>query len=277
MKKLKILPFILIIISVLFVFSSCANEKNATKYTQDIVILKDGSQIKGLIPPQQNLPYLQVITEDGTSKYIDKQKIKEVKNTDKIYLKDGTLVIGSIEDMIKVKEDDKTVEKVKIILKDGSVKTIPSTQIQNIQKTGTKKPEQLNPIEQFNEMTGNMGPDNIISKREDGKVDNGWLYTLIGILSVFAALTLMLIAFLLMKFVKPEEKKKEEESFKEKTATKVAKGTEDGITPEIVTAISMAINLTEESKVILTIDRKKSKSSNWAYAGWVENSERSDF
>lgn len=311
MEKIKKIIFILLIIISILIFASCGQQKIATKYVSDIVFKKSGEVVRGvfLTDPNDNSIFITIVLEDGTIKNLNKKDIKNIGLTDVVILKNGTNIMGSIEideeiftKSIDLDEDIKLSDisrvkfiennKVSITLKSGttvdcsidlknitiiesnySLTEIKASKISSILFRGTPKPKPLNPIELFNQMRKNMGPQNIIQTNPDSdKVENGWLYTIMGISVVFAALSLMVLAFFLMGvFSKQEKAEKEKIIISNKTD-------ELEISPDIVSAIALTIYLNEETEnVILTINREKSKSKNWLLTGIVDNAQRQDF
>lgn len=310
----------------LFLFSSCVKTAEATKYTKDLIRLKGGEEITGMILPatescegeKYESAFTKIILEDGSTKNVSNNKIEYIKYADVIISAKNSIRTASVENpdvkgtiAYKPKDSDekkeietRNVDKIlfdhyqrkydeiyinnEILVGDVLLDALSIVNEENLEEEidikdisevilrGTIKDPKLNPIQQFDIMSKEMGGQNVVKGG-----DNGWLYTVLGVLVVFAALTLMLIAFSLMKFI--SKSKKEEEAIKEKAeeekrAEAMEKKKDERLSPNIITAISTVLMLSEEDeKTILTINRVKSKAENWSYAGRVQNSQSAEF
>lgn len=271
-NKIKLLSIIILLVFLASSFTFCKSERiTASKYTQDQINLKDGSKYKGdLSGYNQNSSHAQILTNDNIIRIIPMKEVDSVYFSDKIRnRKTRETIQGSIE-------SEEGSDTIVIVLSNGAVKRIKKTEDLIIERTGTKKKAEINPIDELMKIWEDMGVKNIVSTNDEGKVNNGWLYTILGVLVVFAALSLMLIAFFLLKFVRGGVKKTAEKTVEITTSEKKTK--EGGIEPEVISAITLALSLEEDTdEVVLTIDRAKSRCSNWAYAGRMDNASRFDF
>jgi Na+-transporting methylmalonyl-CoA/oxaloacetate decarboxylase gamma subunit len=305
--------FLIFILLTATIITSCVDRVVAKKHTADILKMKDGTKISGVIvQDNQNSPFIQIVeSSSDILKLVKRSKINIIGYADLIILKNEELITGSFEmDIIKVEKADeenniievetgnikevhfnpegndqivknnneKVIgkildEKLDVVTKAG-YRAIQKNQINMIIMRGTVKEEEQNIEDIWNEIVNNIGFHNVIPKSTEGRKDNGWLYTLIGVLVVFAALILMVIAFLLMKYVKGNKDKT-----KTKKQDKTAKTTQKGELPEeIVTAIALTLTLHEGGeKLRLTFDRNKTSSYNWAYSGRMDNAQRAEF
>ena len=210
--------------------------------------------------------------KDGNEKKkIETQTVKKIVfdnyqgNQDEIHIKSDEILIGNIElDKLLIVNDANLEEEVDI------------KNVKELILRGDFKERKKSPIEQFEEIREKMGGQNVVTDE-----DNGWLYTVLGVLVVFAALTLMLIAFSLMKFISKPKKgdvTEPEKGEKERRAEAMQKKKDERLSPDIITAVCTVLMLSEEDeKTILTINRVKSKAENWSYAGRVQNSQRAEF
>ncbi len=305
--------FLIVIILIVLLLTSCVDRVVATKHTSDVLKMKDGTKISGIIvQDSQNSPFIQIVeSSSDILKLVKRSKINLIGYADLIIMKDEEVTTGSVEmDSIRVenkdgadeiievetesikeirfsndgndqiiKENNENIngkildEKIQVVTKSG-FRNIRKNQLDIIILRGTVKEEEQEIKDLWNELFGDIGFHNVITVDAEGRKRNGWLYTLIGVLVVFAALTLMVIAFLLMKYVKGEKTKSET-----KKQVKVSKKGQNGELPEeIVTAIAMTLNLHEGGeKLKLTFDRNKTSSYNWAYSGRMDNAQRAEF
>jgi hypothetical protein len=275
--------------------------------------MNDGTKIKGIIiPGDPQSPLIQIIELSSDSlKFVKRSKINTIGYSDLLIMKDGDMNTGSVEiDKLKVEkaQDAKEIvevnpEEIKeihfntedydlILLQDeqrirGNIqrddfdvvtksgpKKIQTNQFNMIVMRGTVKDEEQSIEELWNNLTSNMGIKNVVPETSDGRKDNGWLYTLIGVLVVFAGLILMLIAFLLMKYIMGGKEKT-----KDKQGVKVAKTPLKGEIPgDVISAIALTLALHEGGeKLKLTFDREKTASHNWAYSGRMDSAQRAEY
>jgi hypothetical protein len=313
MSKKSYVPFLILILIILLFTASCIQRITASKYTTDILKMNDGTKIKGIITPgDPQSPFIQIIEDSSDSlKLVKRSKITSIGYSDLIIMKDGDYNSGSIEvDKLKVEKAGNTKEIIEIAPEDikeihfnieendlillqdeqrirGNIqqntfdvvtktghKKIQTNKINLIVMRGTIIEKDQSIEESWNELAGNIGIKNVVPESSDGRKVNGWLYTLIGVLVVFAALILMLIAFLLMKYIRGKKDKT-----KDKQGVKLAKTPLKGDIPEdVISAIALTLALHEGGeKLKLTFDREKTASYNWAYSGRMDSTQRAEF
>jgi Na+-transporting methylmalonyl-CoA/oxaloacetate decarboxylase gamma subunit len=256
-----------------------SREKKLKVGLSDKVITKDNTYIQGIIDLDGNYE-ISIIPEVDTKQpfppktTVQTIKVSEIRTIhinakdakfDVIIKNDGTQIIGDIENL----------EEVNVITSGNNKKKIPITEVKQLNFIGTLKFKELDPLQEFEKIKAHMGAKNIVQTSPTGEVSNGYLFSAIGMLVVFIGLVIMVIVFTILNLFSRKSKATVD---KKKDNKPIAIKVPEGLSPELVSAIAVTINLAEEeSNVILTINREKSTCSNWAYSGRVENAQRAHF
>ncbi len=297
--------------------TSCVDRLEATKYTIDTLQMKSGKKLRGTILGEDRLYFTLRDDQHSELKVLLKDDVTSFGKADRIMTKDGGLFLCSVEKMemsleneggepvdfnisdvreliyneegksymVLTKSGDRlsgqiTSDGVGVVTVHGEKQIRPNL-ISRIMFMGTPKEEDQSISELWNDLAENMGVQNVVPKSDTGRKDNGWLFTLIGILVVFIALAFMVLVFSLMKNLSKEKKKDGRKKGKSKSDSAENKevGLKEGeLSPDIVSAIAITLALTEgEEKPKFTFKRDKVSNGSWAYSGRFDSTRKDDF